>query len=490
MAPRQLYRDEKALGSLLDNLLQTGQSNGSGPLGVNITESHAEQHITGATIKDEIATANTFLAESKLCSLLPSLENGDNNIREVLASALTAIVRLSKCCKANMKLRSEAEHSVLTAHVEIDRVKKLHEAAQAKTNRLESQNVSLRNAASESDQKNKRVVRKLTTDCTDLKTKCANSNYRVNHLTLEVKKREREYTQLQQRVHSLMTHSKRLSIEPQIVATVANDIGNHPISRGRSLQKEEKAYEESTELSENQFRDEVMSENQAFRDLLRAIQEELDDLLVSNSGAFHEPKRPTSGLTELRQENETIKENGSAKSPNSTNGTDASGSPSENEEDSLSHLRQDSGSRECSPNSHALTTFPEAKSELGSCEEKPEMEEATQPVLPSSNDRENAEPRPPPNAMQSTTESDSCDRTTYEIAKSVTNVESDFEDCKKGTDPGHPESHEDVLSGVTPALTVEQMNLPFEMIRADLEQSLKQKFGRLRDVVLGMSTVG
>ncbi|CAN8070393.1 unnamed protein product [Agarophyton chilense] len=462
MAPKQFYQDEKVLDQLLDNLLQTGQNENSSvfaPMNDN------SNNFSQSSIHEKLATASGLLEESKICPGLPSLDDNEHNIREVLAYALTAVIQLCKCCNANANLRNEAERSVLVVNEELLRLKRLNEVKKEKILRLDTKIMSMKKQVSDIEKEKNLLVSNLTTECTELKTKCARSAYRVNHLSLEAKKREREYSQLQQRVHSLMAKTKRLSIEPQIVAIAGNNSTKAPcISRDKSLETEEREYQDLVGLSEDNSMNEVIVENKALRDLLRAVQEELDDCLISNPNLIVDPKTPTikSSKKGITMDGEKVTGARSAEVSSSENVC----SPQRGDQTSIQKNDQEDA---LDGQAYKQTTGDEHR-KYTSAKEPKTPTEAT--YCPSPIDmRENSGLKIDANQIQ------------HQQKNSISPTL--VADAEVGTPvTGSPVRSGTLLSNLAPALSAEQMNLPFDMIRENLERSFDQKFELLRLAVL------
>eukprot|EP00178_Gracilaria_changii_P016122 TRINITY_DN455_c0_g1_i1.p1 TRINITY_DN455_c0_g1~~TRINITY_DN455_c0_g1_i1.p1 ORF type:complete len:501 (+),score=81.44 TRINITY_DN455_c0_g1_i1:523-2025(+) len=487
MAPKQIYQDDQALDKLLDNLLQTGQDDNSATSAH--LSSHSENHFSQSNMEDKLAEASAFLQESRICSGLPALNEDDGNISEVLSHALNAIIHLCKCCKANANLRKEAECSVHVANEELLRIKRLNEMKKEKILRMDAKISMMKKQMSDAEKERKRIVSDLMAECADLKTKCAKSTYRVNHLSLDVKKREREYSLLQKKVQALMTNTKRLSIEPQIVAIVSNNATRQPvISREKSLEREEKEYQDLVGLSEDQCMNEVIVENRALRDLLRAVQEELDDLLISNPSFLHDSKTP-GRISSTEQSPTGTEKTAGIKSDTSSRSCEVSlvahGTPENIKEDTIDNETLKS------------SLLPSRRSSAGL--DKEEDRRVPPPCDDVSRGEENVrhcveEPKTPvelkhnpvsaPNEIGDQSESEMHEACETQCQEEESEVLSNTANAEVGTPvTGSPERNGAVLSNLTPALSAEQMNMPFEMIRENLERSLDQKFELLRRVV-------
>lgn len=289
MAPADIYRDDAALFAFLDSQADALQDS---PLQKSRKQPvHADLDVSFTTqdILQGLSTANSLLIEGNICPPLPDITPQRDNVPDILAAALSSIVRLSKCCKANANLRLEAERKARESELRVEELTASIDNLQSRISRKESQVAVTQNKLSELEARSSREARRLNSECTDLKTKLANANHRENHLVMEARKREKQYTHLQQRVHSLLSSSKKIGFNPQI--TVASEYMRSNTSKyarkpvGRGVPKGE-AYIKLLEESDGSRFSEIMGENDEFRNLLRAIQEELDDLILQNPSLF------------------------------------------------------------------------------------------------------------------------------------------------------------------------------------------------------------
>ncbi|KAI0558078.1 cingulin isoform X1 [Gracilaria domingensis] len=453
--------------------------------------SYSENQISEPNISEKLAIANGLLQENNICSGLPSLQGDGSNASDVLSYTLTAIIHLCKCCKANSNLRNEAERSVHAANEELLRVKRLNEVKKEKISRLETKIATMKKQATDAEKEKKRIVAGLTTECNELKIKCARSTYRVNHLSLDVKKREREYSLLQQKVQTLMTNTKRLSIEPQIVAIVANNATKAPcISREESLEREEREYQDLVALSEDQCVNEVIAENRALRDLLLAVQEELDDLLISNPNTRDYSKTPARLPTNehspvdsqkavgLKSDGLPYPEEESLATESTSNDTQNASPLQEDLQLSLQPSRQSSAEIRDQEHEHAEGTLEET-----TMNEAFEHCDGETPKTPANlkYDSEFNEAGGQRRSEGNDSHQASCQEEEFKSPASKA-------DAEVGTPiTGSSDRNVMSLNNLTPALSTEQMNLPFDMIRENLERSLDQKFELLR---LAMQEVG
>lgn len=285
MTPKDIYQDDGALSKFLDGLIDSAhEDNDRDVRGVReLSPSNLNTSFAPEQLREGISLANDMLREGGQCAPLPTLTENDENAVDVLAAAVSAIVRLSRCCKANANLRVEAERRTQATQADADRLSRTLQITKDKIEKKDSALVGVRNKLVELETKNKRRIRQLTTENNSLKTRLAGTEGQVNQLNLEAKKRERQYTQLQQRVHALMSASKKLSIEPLITRGEGNKL---KFCRMRGTEKDSLG-DSSADEQDTDPASVVLAENNTFRRLLYSIQLELDDLIGGYRSAFH-----------------------------------------------------------------------------------------------------------------------------------------------------------------------------------------------------------
>lgn len=312
MAPKDIYQDDGALSKFLDGLIDSaneGQATGV-TVASEFSPSNLNMSFTPDRLRDGVAVANDMLREGGQCPPLPALTENNENAVDVLTAAVSAIVRLSRCCKANANLRVEAEQRTQSTQAEADRLSRTLQITKDKVEKKESALVGVRNKLTEVESKNKRRVRQLITENSSLKARLAAAEGQVNQLNLEAKKRGRQYTHLQQRVHALMSTSKKLSIEPAITRGEGNKLKLHR-KRSTDEQNEDDDPADNAELDIDPA-SVLLSENDAFRRLLHSIQLEMDDVIGGYRSAFQflypamENTGETSDLSDAEEETNNV----------------------------------------------------------------------------------------------------------------------------------------------------------------------------------------
>jgi len=283
MPPANIYNDDAALFAFLDDQIAEADEN---PIRRKNTPHTPTDTFSTRELREGLSAANSLLEEGSICKPLPGINSQRDNVPDILAAALTAIVRLSKCCRTNVNLRNDAEGQLRALEARNDGMAGTVEGLKARITRKDTQLAALQNKLAELEGKHKRQVRKLNAESTDLKNRLTGAGHRENHYVLEASKREKQYAHLQQRVHALLSSTKKLSLNPQI--TVASefrsgDVRTHPMQTAEDV---EAAYVPMMEEADDSRIAELTGENDEFRNLLRAIQEELDDLLVQHPSLF------------------------------------------------------------------------------------------------------------------------------------------------------------------------------------------------------------
>lgn len=287
MAPRDLYRDEEALSSFLDGLINAGSQSPN-----TSTDPNHSPHPNNTTCFDKtqlgsaISFANQLLLESRQCAPLPKLTDSHENIADVLAASLSSIVHLTKCFKANAKLRVEAERATQDSNTHVQRLSQSLQTTKEKLEKKDSALFQSKAALADLDAKTRRKIRQLTMENVELKKQVTTASHRENQLHLDAKRREKQITQLQTRVHSLISYGKRVNIDVDIT----------PGERSRVQMDHERLRKQKQGAMDGGDTDDgvddcgvaprVLEENRRFRELMREVHMELDDMIVQYPKAF------------------------------------------------------------------------------------------------------------------------------------------------------------------------------------------------------------
>lgn len=431
MAPRDICDDDLKLTSFLDDLIDsTNEERYETPSATEVILTNIESNFAPSNIAEGILATRVLLRDGGIKVEIPDLEPEKKNERQVIAAILTATVRLARCCKANVNLRCEAEQRVQASNEKYQQVTQTLNATKENLKRREFQVAGLQNTRKDSELKHKKEIRRLNMENADLKTRLTNAGHRENHLALETKRKEREYTQLQQRVHSLMGSVNKVNIVPSVTSGTERNMTTRrprPLpGMKKNIKKQYKSFtNESISTQVSRLEREIFS----YRDLLIAIQGELDDLIqhgVPIRTSVH-AQRDDAQREDLNVSNnqtaDGVVENAQAMQSSSCSSEDAT--EDDNDRDDSEHLED-------------LASGPSLEVSDTHLEETSEED-----------------------VQQSNTDSSSVD----------------------GDDEGH-ERLEDEME-LTPSVSAEQMSLPFSTFGSDLEASLEQKFMALRAQLTG-----
>lgn len=427
MAPRDICDDDVQLTSFLDDLIDsTNKEKYEAPNATEVILTNIESNFTTSNIAEGILATRVLLRDGGINVEIPELESEKKNERQVIAAILTAAVRLARCCKANVNLRSEAEQRLQVSNEKYQQIAQTLSATKENLKRRESQIAGLQNARKDSDLKHKKELRRLNTENADLRARLTNASHRENHLTLETKRKEREYTQLQQRVHSLMGSVNKVNIVPSVTSgTESNTITRRPRPLPGFKNNIRKQYQsfnnESISTQVTRLEKDIFS----YRDLLLAIQGELDDLI----------QHGVSAKTVLSTEEEHAQYENQNDNNNNQTSNDVG-------EDSF---RQENTS--CST---------EDTSEHG--DDGDDNEQLEKPALGPSLKVSDAQ-------LEGTGEKEF-----HQPNPNSSNVDE--------SDEGQEHLQEEMEQ--TPSISAEQMSLPFSTFGSNLEESLEQKFMTLR----------
>ena len=426
MAPRDICDDDLKLTNFLDDLIDsTNHERYETPSATEVILTNIESNFSPSNIAEGILATRVLLRDGGIKVEIPDLEPEKKNERQVIAAILTATVRLARCCKANVNLRCEAEQRLQASNEKYQQVVQTLNTTKENLKRREFQIAGLQNTRKDSELKHKKEIRRLNMENADLKTRLTNAGHRENHLALETKRKEREYTQLQQRVHSLMGSVNKVNIVPSVTSgTERNMTTRRPRPLPGMKNNIKKQYQSFTNGSISTQISRLEREIFSYRDLLVATQAELDDLIRHGV-----PTQTTVNAQEdyVQHENlnvgndqttDDVVENSSGKQSSSCSTEDTT--EDDNDRDDNEHLEElASGS---------------------SLEVSDALSEGTSEK----------------DLQQSDTDSSSVD----------------------GDDEGHERLEEEME--LTSSVSAEQMSLPFSTFGSDLEASLEQKFMALR----------
>lgn len=296
MPPKDIYKDDIALSNFLDNLIGAAQPNNPFPNDNSSPNnpfpkksspyaSHVSSAVTFETtqLDQAISLVNEHLSQGRQFPLLPALTNAEDNLPQILASSLSTIVRLSKCCQANVNLRHQAEHLAQDTQFQIQNLSRSLEVTKEKVEKKESALAQSKAILADVEAKRRCQIRQLAAENTELKRLVTNATHRENHLNFEAKKREKQFSHLQQRVHTLMSSSKKLSIEQDISAGERGGLHMECVPQRKS-----RSGEHMDEQAAQTFAVDVavLEENRMLKGLIRDVHLELDDMFERFPNAF------------------------------------------------------------------------------------------------------------------------------------------------------------------------------------------------------------
>jgi hypothetical protein len=113
---------------------------------------------------------------------------------------------------------------------------------------------------------------------TSLRSKLAALARREASFAIETKKKDKDYAKLQERVHGMLARRGAIA-PPQISVTSAYRAPVMHVMTNGDDQDDHDGYERFVESAYEQRQGVLLFENEEYRSLLRAIQEELDDLV-------------------------------------------------------------------------------------------------------------------------------------------------------------------------------------------------------------------
>lgn len=278
MASNGLFVDDASVNSLLDNLIVSAQQSVDATQ-ANATTSQRDVTFTADTLCEGIEAVNILLSSSRL-SLLPRLLEKDNNTDEpgraqtVLAAALTTMVRIIRANMANIALRERAEEQARDAVAQLNSARAAAASANGRATTAADTAASARRRADAVVREQETAARRYTAEITELKTRLQVAIGREKTLIQEGQRREKEMALLKQRVHTIISTSRNKPVIQRVTfATSQRQSCQRPKTDSRRTVDQRARAAEETPFRVSEY------ENACFRNLLRAVQEELDELL-------------------------------------------------------------------------------------------------------------------------------------------------------------------------------------------------------------------
>lgn len=281
------YADDESINNLLDGLIASAKDAQTGaPTESDATTSNQDVTFTPETLYEGVEAVNTLFQNSEITPLLPTLnpnqdeQDEQEQIPYILAKALTALVKLTRANAANTVLRRQSELSSQELRSEIERLQARLEYEKSRADTQADLAAGAKRQAKATIKCREDIQKRQTVESTELKAKLASAYNRDKVLTLEAKRREKECALLKHRVHTIMKTSRGASILP--IVTLPDRSDDRPRAHTKPdarIDAQVLADRKATEVKNGRLRV-CESENERFRDLLRAVQEELDELLL------------------------------------------------------------------------------------------------------------------------------------------------------------------------------------------------------------------
>jgi Afadin- and alpha -actinin-Binding len=274
--------DDDSLLSMLDSLSGSNGSDGNSPLRPLALPS---VHASAPTYrKDDLAAAislaNSQIAITGIPARIPTLaSNKPEGVQNSLSSAVSIIVTLVRSWEANTSLRSDAERAMQNTKDERDRALQTERRLEQQ---LESRDSSLRplqHNLEDAESRDRAAKKRASDEMASLRSKLAALSRREAALVIETKKKDKEYTKLQERVHGMLA-SRGAIVAPQVSLTPLYRAPKIlPHCNGSDNTTDDGEYEHYVESAYEERQAVLLSENEEYRGLLQAVQEELEDLV-------------------------------------------------------------------------------------------------------------------------------------------------------------------------------------------------------------------
>lgn len=274
------YANDDAVNSLLDKLIANARPD---PSADHADPINCQQDVTfgNSTVHDGVETVNSILTSTGFSPPLPALTDDTSNATTVLAGALSVIVRLSRANTANIKFRQQAESLSNDAHNRIEHLQNKLSAAHQKSEAHATTAAIAQQQCASAMQALRECELRHNTEMLELRVNLQKSSAKERQLMKESKRREGESAKLRQRVHELIksSHSNK-PIMPRVTFASSNIPSRvrAPVPEGGN-HKYRSSATQNAEQARNALQEVFAMENKTFRDILRSVQEELDNLL-------------------------------------------------------------------------------------------------------------------------------------------------------------------------------------------------------------------
>lgn len=273
------YADDDSVNGLLDKLITNAQS-ASNVVDADPINSQQDVMFDATTVVEGLDAVNNILTRTGFSSPLPALSDDSSNTKTVLAAAISTLIRLSRANAANIKLRQQAEtlsrdtcNRLEQLRNELSSTRQKTETLAASAARAQQQAAAAMQALGESEHRHGQEV-------SELRGNIQKYSAKERQLLKEAKRREGEFAKLRQRVHELIkTSNSNKPLMPRVTfaptsssartRTPVTDKDN--LSRSTAIQNADQA--------RNALQEVFAAENDTFRNILRVVQEDMDELL-------------------------------------------------------------------------------------------------------------------------------------------------------------------------------------------------------------------
>lgn len=284
---QDVINDDAALHALLDGL-DGDDDGGAIPRACDLADDPTPAQLTAL-----LQSANDALRDTS--DHIPTPSSDGRNTGRVLAAALLAVARLGSSARAHGRLREEAEARCAKLEYDVsDGVRALKEAQRAERQRAVADRDALARARDDAARE-RRGYQAAKAAATEARSAAAASANRAQVAEAALRRRDKEFAQLQKRVHAQLSGAQRPSLAVEVCGadddTVVSPTATAPKSASaianaakKNRKKVAEGVEQFTKLAVDVERRRcavLQAENETFREQLHAISEELDALLTS-----------------------------------------------------------------------------------------------------------------------------------------------------------------------------------------------------------------
>lgn len=272
------YADDDNVNGLLDKLIANARLE-SNVVDADPINSQQDVMFDASNVFEGLDAVNNILTRTGFSSPLPALSDDSSNAKTVLAAAISTLIRLSRANAANIKLRQQAEtfsrdtcNRLEQLQNELSSTRQKTEALAASAARAQQQAAAAMQALGESERRHGQEVLVLRGNI----QKCS---AKERQLLKEAKRREGESAKLRNRVNELIkTSNSNKPLMPRVTfaPTSSSTRTRIPVTdkdNARSVAMQ------NAEQARNALQEIFATENDTFRNILRVVQEDMDELL-------------------------------------------------------------------------------------------------------------------------------------------------------------------------------------------------------------------